>query len=236
MSFLIEMDLAPRALLLLLLGVHLIAESPRATRTSVRVAPMLVPLLFFPSLLGLLAIALAALVQLAIDRVVVPWADGTRSLLRRISWAHVARLLCPLLAWWLWTRSPELSSWTPRFADTTAKAAFVLGVYLFCVQGGSRLVAAVLADKRAADSGPGHADHGNAGRVIGKLERALVLTLVWLGEWSAVGFILAAKSVARFKELDDREFAETYLVGTLTSVLIAGAGGLLLLQFGLKLL
>jgi hypothetical protein len=67
-----------------------------------------------------------------------------------------------------------------------------------------------------------------AGRVIGILERMAMLTLVWMGEWSALGFVLAAKSVARFKELENREFAEAYLVGTLTSFLVAGASGLLL--------
>ena len=71
--------------------------------------------------------------------------------------------------------------------------------------------------------------------VAGRLERLPLsrfhvrfITLVSLGEWSALGFVLAAKSVARFKELEDREFAEAYLVGTLTSFLIAGASGLLL--------
>ena len=55
-----------------------------------------------------------------------------------------------------------------------------------------------------------------------------VLTLVVLGEWGALGFVLTAKSVARFKELENKEFAETYLVGTLTSFLVAGGSGLLL--------
>ena len=55
-----------------------------------------------------------------------------------------------------------------------------------------------------------------------------MLTLVVLGEWGALGFVLTAKSVARFKELENKEFAETYLVGTLTSFLVAGGSGLLL--------
>lgn len=56
----------------------------------------------------------------------------------------------------------------------------------------------------------------------------VILTLVWLDQWSAIGFVLTAKSVARFKELENRAFAEAYLVGTLTSFLVAGASGLLL--------
>ena len=53
-----------------------------------------------------------------------------------------------------------------------------------------------------------------------------MLGLVYAGEWGAVGLVLTAKSVARFKKLDDQDFAELYLVGTMTSVLIAMVSGL----------
>src|SRR5947208_1625565 len=59
------------------------------------------------------------------------------------------------------------------------------------------------------------------GRAVGSLERALALTLVLLGDYAAVGWIIAAKSLARFKQLEDREFAEYFLVGTLASFLLA---------------
>ena len=64
------------------------------------------------------------------------------------------------------------------------------------------------------------------GRTIGALERAIALTLVLLGQYGALGLIVAAKSVARFKALEDREFAEYFLIGTLASLLLALAGGL----------
>jgi hypothetical protein len=38
--------------------------------------------------------------------------------------------------------------------------------------------------------------------------------------------VVAAKSLARFKALEDREFAEYFLVGTLASLLLALVGGL----------
>ena len=63
------------------------------------------------------------------------------------------------------------------------------------------------------------------GRAVGALERALALTLVLLGEYPAVAWIIAAKSLARFKQLDDREFAEYFLVGTLSSFLLALLAG-----------
>lgn len=63
------------------------------------------------------------------------------------------------------------------------------------------------------------------GRTIGALERGLAFTLVLLGEYSAIGWIIAAKSLARFRALDDREFAEYFLIGTLASLLLAVLAG-----------
>ncbi|HYK82081.1 MAG TPA: hypothetical protein VEU55_02970 [Gemmatimonadales bacterium] len=69
------------------------------------------------------------------------------------------------------------------------------------------------------------------GRTIGALERALTLTLVLLGAYGAVGWIIAAKSLARFRALEDREFAEYFLIGTLASFLLA-----LLVGVGIRVL
>jgi hypothetical protein len=54
----------------------------------------------------------------------------------------------------------------------------------------------------------------------------ILLTLVILGQWGALGFVIAAKSIARFKDLDQRDFSERYLIGTLASVAVAIASGL----------
>ena len=47
-----------------------------------------------------------------------------------------------------------------------------------------------------------------------------------VGQWGALGFVIAAKSIARFKDLDQRDFSERHLIGTLASVLVAIASGL----------
>jgi hypothetical protein len=65
------------------------------------------------------------------------------------------------------------------------------------------------------------------GRHIGILERGLLLTLVFADALSGVGLVIAAKSLARFKELDKKGLAEYYLVGTLASTLTAVGLGLL---------
>lgn len=61
----------------------------------------------------------------------------------------------------------------------------------------------------------------NIGSLIGKLERILILTLGLMGLYSSIAIVLAAKSLARFKQLEDKEFAERYLVGTLISLIVA---------------
>lgn len=60
-----------------------------------------------------------------------------------------------------------------------------------------------------------------AGKLIGILERIFIYILILLGQYSAIGLIIAAKSFARFKALDKRYFAEYVLIGTLISALFA---------------
>ena len=64
----------------------------------------------------------------------------------------------------------------------------------------------------------------SAGQYIGILERLLVFVFMITNEWQAVGFLLAAKSVFRFgnlQEAKDRKLTEYILIGTLLSFGIA---------------
>lgn len=67
-----------------------------------------------------------------------------------------------------------------------------------------------------------------AGRWIGAFERGIVAVLVLHGAWSAVAFVFTAKSIARYRQLEQQRAAEYYLLGTLASVgwAIAVATGL----------
>ena len=56
------------------------------------------------------------------------------------------------------------------------------------------------------------------GRAIGYLERLIVFALTVSGNLAALGLVLAAKAIARFRQLDDRDFAEYVLIGTLMSI------------------
>lgn len=65
------------------------------------------------------------------------------------------------------------------------------------------------------------------GKLIGYIERLLVISLTIVGAYPSIAFIIAAKSIARFKQLDDRNWAEYFLLGTLASILLGLTLGLL---------
>jgi hypothetical protein len=127
-----------------------------------------------------------------------------------------------------------------RMADvgwTIGRWMLYAAAYWYAVVGGIGVVRMVLAQV------PVREQLGNAegigvpegelarGRLIGILERALVLTLILLGQFGALGLVVAAKALARFRGLDDRDFAEYFLIGTLASLLHA-----VLVGVGLQLL
>jgi hypothetical protein len=82
----------------------------------------------------------------------------------------------------------------------------------------------------------------NAGKWIGILERLLILTMVYINQFAAIGFLVAAKSILRVtdkpdKPLDDpamtrpfstRKHTEYVLIGTFLSVGIAIFTGLII--------
>ncbi len=65
------------------------------------------------------------------------------------------------------------------------------------------------------------------GATVGGLERLLVIVLILGRAEAGIGLVVAAKTLARFKQLDERHFAERYLIGTLASITIAVATALL---------
>ncbi|GAB4266422.1 MAG: hypothetical protein Kow0092_19380 [Deferrisomatales bacterium] len=61
----------------------------------------------------------------------------------------------------------------------------------------------------------------SGGKVIGWLERFLVVTFVLAGSYAAVGVVLAAKGLIRFgeiKDAKDQKVAEYILIGTMLSL------------------
>ncbi len=81
-----------------------------------------------------------------------------------------------------------------------------------------------------------HPDEGLplAGRSIGQLERVLALTFILVGQYTALGFLIGAKSIFRFGDLSKglhHKKTEYILIGTLLSFTIVVVVGLILSYF-----
>lgn len=98
--------------------------------------------------------------------------------------------------------------------------------FLACVSESNGALRWIIERMQLRPKGVGDALEYRRGRLIGVLERMLIFVLVMQAQYGALAFVLAAKSMARFKSLDDREFAEYFLLGTLLSVLLAGVLGM----------
>ena len=120
--------------------------------------------------------------------------------------------------------------------------SIVSGVLLFVMRGGTYIVRGCLrktetlpqlslrGTEAASDTGTKRLDlvEMNRGRLIGNLERLVLTLVVVAGSYAALGFLVAAKGLIRSEELQEREFAEYFLVGSLCSVLVALCAGLVI--------
>jgi hypothetical protein len=64
------------------------------------------------------------------------------------------------------------------------------------------------------------ADNNSVGKYIGILERILIAIFVLIGAYQGLVLLGAFKTLTRFKQFEDKSFAEYYLIGTLFSILI----------------
>ena len=65
------------------------------------------------------------------------------------------------------------------------------------------------------------------GRLIGNLERSLIYSLILYNQIGAIAIIIALKSLARFKKMDDKDFAEYFLIGSFLSIIMAAIPAIL---------
>lgn len=130
-------------------------------------------------------------------------------------------VICGLV--WGFSRNGENNGWFADLAAVVPLEQILRYVLIFTVLLDP---AAVFVKKLSiyvsgGTNGSGQKKEPPVGRVIGKLERVIIAILVICGEIGAIGFVLTAKSLARYKQLNEQGFAEKYLVGTLSSTAIA---------------
>jgi hypothetical protein len=70
----------------------------------------------------------------------------------------------------------------------------------------------------------------NGGKWIGIIERLMIFTFVLLGKYEAIGFLITAKSILRFRQDTETKQSEYVLVGTLLSYSLAIMIGLVVNQ------
>lgn len=93
-------------------------------------------------------------------------------------------------------------------------------LYMICLSPSGLLIKKALA-ATVVNSNTQEEKKNGSGYLIGILERLIILTLGLSGQLGSIGFVLTAKSLARFKQLEEVGFAERYLIGTLLSVLVS---------------
>lgn len=241
-------DPAPaQALLALLLAGHFLGDFLFQDRrmVSAKIRPrvlllhgLLVTLAHLFALLPLwsIRVIVAALAigpaHVLIDAVKPMWRAETTGRPADFFLDQAAHIIVVSGAWFLlreFGTGPRFYTFPDEWMTGFLFAIILLAGFAFNWSGGSAIVRAVLGtldpkleerEKRSGLEGSGH--------LIGILERVLALILILLGQWAAMVLLVTAKSIARFEELKERRFAEYYLVGTLTSLLVAVVTGLLL--------
>ena len=100
----------------------------------------------------------------------------------------------------------------------------VLG-YLICIKPANIFIRETLVAGNIESISDTSTELKNAGKLIGVLERLLVLTFVIIGKLEVVGFLIAAKSILRYKDTNTIK-TEYVLIGTMLSFGIAMMIGL----------
>lgn len=113
--------------------------------------------------------------------------------------------------------------------EFTLKHGLIILSYLLILKPSSILIGIILNKYSPIDAST---NQGllSGGEMIGYLERILILTFAIKGQYAVIGFILAAKSIFRFGDLNnakDQKLTEYILLGSLLSVTITSSIGII---------
>lgn len=163
----------------------------------------------------------------AIDSIKCKWADE-KSIRAFIidQLCHVAIIVC--LWYIIYGDNTVVECVVNLYSD---KMWMIIMAYILMLKPSSILLSLFL-DKWNPAS-PNTQSLPNAGQWIGYIERILILTFILIGSIEGVGFLLAAKSVFRFGELNKAKEIRTteyVLIGTLASFTIAILTGVAVAQ------
>jgi hypothetical protein len=158
-----------------------------------------------------------------------------RRLIPVVSLAEFELLANGLAALFIWRvcahlRAGPATPWLTGLNSSQVSAVFICAaLFIYAIRGGSYLVRGIL-EKAGGIPPPAVLTNESYthGRIIGQVERAIVLLIVMAGNLQALAFFFAAKGLIRSRELEDRARVDYLLLGSLISFLIALASGLIL--------
>jgi len=144
---------------------------------------------------------------------------------RSLTIDQAAHLVSIFIAYMIWGNSLEISSFLYEFSG---KLTIALGLLIIMRPVGLWIESLnVWPLKQLAQSPDDMCDaHEDAlqkdvSRIIGYLERIIMYFLLLSGQYSAIGLVVAAKSIARFPEINNKNSwlqANYYIVGTFLSL------------------
>lgn len=141
-----------------------------------------------------------------------------------------------IVCWFIYTKQFHTLSTNLVFQFSNTKNWLMLTAYILVTVPASVMVTKLTEHWSNALNGDQNENDDSlkdGGKWIGIIERILVLAFTLAGKFEAIGFLLAAKSVFRFGDLNnpgDRMRTEYILIGTLLSFSISVLTGLLIVK------
>lgn len=133
---------------------------------------------------------------------------------------QLLHLLVIFIIWWV--KFPEVISLKQiSLTCMIDKKVWVVGIALVFLTSPVGIIVGMIT-KSFRNQIPNHNEQSleNAGAWIGILERLIIFFLVLISQYEAIGLLIAAKSIIRLKE-GEQKMSEYVLVGTLISISVA---------------
>ena len=136
---------------------------------------------------------------------------------------QIAHLTVLVVVAFTFNTTTELPIQMIDYAETFSVPSFILAT-LMCFKPANILIKLILKRYQIGET-QSCENIKNAGALIGNLERIITIIFVLIGQYEAIGFIIATKSILRFKDTDTAK-TEYVLAGTFLSFGIALLCGL----------
>jgi hypothetical protein len=158
--------------------------------------------------------------------------DGIKSLLKKWKYVFFTDQLIhvAIIVLVVWFYNQKVGITLPGWLTATHYFLIISG-FIICLKPTNILIKNVLetVEIKLTDTKGDTGELEKAGRLIGNLERILTLVLVLLSQFQAIGFLIAAKAILRFKDTSTAK-TEYVLIGTLLSFGVAILVGVMLLK------